>query len=86
MSSELISGEQYNQIICNNELFFNPLTAKKFDYNFHPLEVMSRWRDPQLQVSANYSDFTSRSSTIYKSCWLMSRFVFNMFKCLKGGT
>ena len=21
--------------------------------NFHPLEVVSRWRDPQLQVSEN---------------------------------
>ena len=24
--------------------------------NFHPLEVMSRYRDPRLQVSENYSD------------------------------
>ena len=22
-------------------------------YNFHPLEVVSRWRDPQLQVGEN---------------------------------
>ena len=34
----------------------NPLTAKLFNLNFHPLEVVSRWRDPQLQVSENYSD------------------------------
>ena len=32
----------------------NPLTAKLFNLNFHPLEVVSRWRDPQLQVSENY--------------------------------
>ena len=31
----------------------NPLTAKLFNLNFHPLEVVSRWRDPQLQVSEN---------------------------------
>ena len=37
---------------------FNPLTAKLFNLNFHPLEVVSRWRDPQLQVSENYSDLT----------------------------
>ena len=33
----------------------NPLTAKLFNLNFHPLEAVSRWRDPQLQVSENYS-------------------------------
>ena len=32
---------------------FNPLTFKLFDLNFHPPEVVSRWRDPQLQVSEN---------------------------------
>ena len=31
--------------------YFNPLTAKLFDLNFHPLEVVYCWRDPQLQVS-----------------------------------
>ena len=36
--------------------FLNPLTAKLFNLNFHPLEVVSR--DPQLQVSENYSDLT----------------------------
>ena len=32
--------------------FFNPLTAKLFNLNFHPLVVVSRWRDPQLQIYA----------------------------------
>ena len=36
----------------------NPLTTKLFNGNFHPLEVVSRWRDPQLQVSENYADLT----------------------------
>ena len=36
----------------------NPLTAKLFNWNFHSHEVVSRWRDPQLQVSENYSDLT----------------------------
>ena len=31
----------------------SPLTAKLFNLNFHPLEIVSRWRDPQLQVSEN---------------------------------
>ena len=51
----------------------NPLTAKLFNWNFHPLEVVSRWRDPQLQVSDNYSDLTRWRSTFFKS-WLMSLF------------
>ena len=58
----------------------NPLTAKLFNLNFHPLEVVSRWRDPQLQVSENYSDLTKWRSTVFKYCWLMSHFIFNMFK------
>ena len=37
-------------------MLLNPLTAKLFNLNFHPLEIVSRWRDPQLQVSENYSD------------------------------
>ena len=36
----------------------NLLAAKLFNWNFHPLEVVSRLRDPQLQVSENYSDLT----------------------------
>ena len=62
---------------------FNPSTAKLFNLNFHPLEVVSRWRDPQLQVSENYSDLTKWRSTLFKSCWLMSLMVLT---CLKGGT
>ena len=34
----------------------NPLTAKLFNLNFYPPKVVSRWRDPQLQVSEIYSD------------------------------
>ena len=60
--------------------YINPLTAKLFNLNFHPLEVVSRWRDPQLQVSENYSDLTKWRSTVFKYCSLMSHFIFNMFK------
>ena len=62
---------------------FNPLTAKLFNLNFYPLEVMSRWRDPQLQVSENYSDLTKWRSTLFKYRWLMSNFILTW---LKGGT
>ena len=33
----------------------NPLVAKLSYFIFHPLEVVSRYRDPQLQVGGNYS-------------------------------
>ena len=36
----------------------NPLPAKLFNWNFHSLEIVSRWRDPQLQVSENYADLS----------------------------
>ena len=58
----------------------NPLAAKLFNLNFHPLEIVSRWRDPQLQVSENYSGLTKWMSAVFKYCWFMPHFIFNMFK------
>ena len=46
----------------NKFMVLNPSTAKLF--NFHPLEVVSRWRDPQLQVGENYSDLAKWRSTV----------------------
>ena len=47
---------------------FNILTAKLFNLNFHTFEIVSRWRDPQLQVSENFTDLTKWKSTLFKSC------------------
>ena len=33
--------------------WLNPLPFKVSYLNFHPLEVVSRYRDPQLQVGEN---------------------------------
>ena len=60
----------------------NALPAKLFNLNFHPPEVVSRWRDPQLQVSENYSDLAKWRSTVFKYFRLMSHFSF--VTCLKG--
>ena len=49
-----ILRSQFDIYLClriSYKLFINPLTAKLFNLNFHPLEVVSRWRDPKLQVS-----------------------------------
>ena len=34
---------------------FNHLRTKLNNFNFHPLEDVSRYRNPQLQVGENYS-------------------------------
>ena len=62
-------------------LCVNPLTAKLFNPNFNPLEVVSRWRDSQLQVSENYSNFSKWRLTVFKY-W---RHILSL-TCLKGGT
>ena len=36
----------------------NHVTVQLFYLYFPPLKIVSRWRDPQLQVSENYSDLT----------------------------
>ena len=35
-------------------ILINPYPAKLNNLNFQPLEVVSRYRDPQLQVAENY--------------------------------
>ena len=46
---------------CKSWCLFEPLGPKSFNWNFHSLEVVSRWRNPQLQVSENYTDLTKWS-------------------------
>ena len=41
--------------------------AKINNLNFHPLEVVARYRDPQLQVGKNYSYLFNLRPTIGKS-------------------
>ena len=45
----------------------NPLTAKLIYLNFQPLEVVSRYRDPQLQVAENYLCLFNLSTNISKT-------------------
>ena len=35
--------------------FLNPLSAELYNLNYHPLEVVFRYCDPQLQVGDSYS-------------------------------
>ena len=45
----------------------NPFRAKLSHLHFHPLEVVSRYRDTQLQVAENYSYFSNFTPNICKS-------------------
>ena len=71
--------------LCSLDLYityFEPFNRHIIQFKFSPTWscIVSRWRDPQLQVSENYSDLTKWSPTVFKHCWLMSHFIFNMFK------
>ena len=45
----------------------DPCPAKLIYLNFQPLEVVSRFRDPQLQVLENHSCLFNLRPEIYKS-------------------
>ena len=47
--------------------YINPYPAKLIYVNSHPLEVVSRYRDSQLQVGANYSYLFNLRTNICKS-------------------
>ena len=54
-----------------------PLLTKLSDLYLHPLEVVSRYRDPQLQVGVNYSYLFSLRSKICKSLCSNTHFIYN---------
>ena len=65
----IISGTEilFHVPVGENELFtplcINPYPAKLMYLNFHPLEVVSRYRDPQLQVGENFLCLFNLSTT-----------------------
>ena len=57
MDSGATGENHYSRIHDNCKYFTHPLTAWSttfWNLNFHPLENVSRYRDPQLQVGKNY--------------------------------
>ena len=52
----------------------NPYSTKSDNLNFHRLEVVSRYRDPQLQVGENYSYLFKLRPNICKF-WCLNRFI-----------
>ena len=55
----------------------NPYPAKLIDLNFQPLEVVSRYCDPQLQVGEKYLYLFNLKTNICKSWCLNSNFISN---------
>ena len=53
--------------ILGQHFVLNPYPAKLIYLNFLPLEGMSRSRDPQLQVSENYSYLFNLSTNFCRS-------------------
>ena len=64
-------------ILCT----LNPLTAKLFNLNFHPLEVVSRWRDKWVKIiHINWQNGGELFWNLADWCHILS------LTCLKGGT
>ena len=60
-----------------NFISINFYSAKLIYLSFHPLKVVSRYRDPQLQVAENYSYLLDFSTHICKSWCLETHFIPN---------
>ena len=57
----------YNLITTGMDIMNNHYPFKLIYLNFHPLEVVSRCRDPQLQVGEKYSHLLNLRPNICKS-------------------
>ena len=66
------------QLTINKHMFNNPYPAKLDYLNFHPLEVVSRYRGPPLQVAENYSYLFNLWFILCKSWCLNIYFVPNI--------
>ena len=55
----------------------NPLPAKLSYLNFHPLQVVSRYHDPLLQVGGSYYYVFNVRPNICKSWYLSTHFISN---------
>ena len=66
-------------ITVSKDSIINPLHAELSDVNFHPLEVVFRYRDPQLQVAENYS-YLSHLRPKIDNCYWLNIHLYHMIK------
>ena len=66
-------------LLCHTIIMSEPnsFPAKLSHLNFHPLEVVSRQHDPQLEVVKKYSFSFNLRANICKSCCLNTHFIPN---------
>ena len=64
-SGEHTKKSYRHSTVCDY-ILINPYPAKLIDLNFHSLEVVSRYHDPQLHVCENYSYFFNLRTNIWK--------------------
>ena len=66
--------------IITDFMFYKAVSAypaKILYLNFYPLQVVSRYRDPQLQLPKNYAYLINLRTNIYKSWCLDPHFIPN---------
>ena len=63
----------YVKFKLSNRMSYYP--AKLLYLNFQPLEIVYRYRDPQLQVTENYCCLFNLSTNIWKSWCLDTHFI-----------
>ena len=73
----LIHFDIVHQVLHNATRSVNPFSAKLNNLHFHRLKIVSRYRDPQLQVSENYQYWFNLRLNIWKSSCLNAHFVHN---------
>ena len=67
---EMQLWEVYLKLIIKGcDSFANHLNAKLNNLNFHKLEVMSRYRDPQLHVGKNYLTWDNTFAHVWFNVW-----------------
>ena len=81
-----LDGLYRAQVHGSNETHLKKLTVRllwRFNLNFHPLEVVSRWRDPQLQ-GVKIIQISQKGGQLFSNladwCDILS------LTCLKGGS
>ena len=75
LKQEVLNSALKSQGVCHMGYIVDPLKTLNSglgNLNFHPLEVVSRYRDPQLQVGDKYSYFLSYFVHLFLSYFRIS--------------
>ena len=65
----------FEDVNCASNFSFNPLTANLFNMNFHPLKSCVSLTRSTTSSEWKLFRFDKTEVNIFKSCWLMLRFI-----------